>query len=217
MYDLPLRCGVLPAAAAAPPVTSRTAERGPIRYVGSELFHLDRRFRPAAVTGRFGRSMTGVETNRTCRFQLANGKGRTDFTVDGGRRSRRSAVLQGPATHDSRLHCANVLENSSSHLSLNTVPGGAGAGSRAEMLRDLMALYADRMTAAAAVNVRRRAQVDISRRAPRCRFGQDQLWDASRDLPSRWTMRLSGEGHSNSVPRQCPGAFIRALRCRSIR
>jgi type VI secretion system protein ImpG len=140
-------------------------------YVGSECF--------ISIVDSAQRQFTGqirqidaqaLCTNRDLPIQLATGQGRTDFTVDGGAPVEAVRCVAGPSYPRQSPAFGATSWKLISHLSLNylsLVERAPEAG--AEMLRDLLALYADPNDAAAARQidgVRRVSYQPVVRRVP---------------------------------------------------
>jgi type VI secretion system protein ImpG len=156
-----------------PRLLSPRAQRSGARsgYVGSECF--------ISIVDSAQRQFTGqirqvdaqaLCTNRDLPVQLATGQGRTDFTVDGGAPVESVRCVAGPSYPRQSPAFGATSWKLISHLSLNylsLVERAPEAG--AEMLRDLLALYADPNDAAAVRQidgVRRVSYQPVVRRVP---------------------------------------------------
>jgi type VI secretion system protein ImpG len=119
-------------------------------YVGSECFIslVDATQRP--VTGEIRQiDAQALCTNRDLPVQMATGQGRTDFTVEGGAPVESVRCISGPSYPRQSPAFGETAWKLISHLSLNylSLVERAPEGG-AEMLRDLLALYADSNDAA---------------------------------------------------------------------
>ena len=120
-------------------------------YVGSECF--------ISIVDSAERQMTGeirqidaqaLCTNRDLPVQMATGQGRTDFTVAGGAPVESARCITGPSYPRHSPAFGSTAWKLISHLSLNYLSLVERApDSGAEMLRELLALYADPNDAAA--------------------------------------------------------------------
>ena len=121
-------------------------------YVGSECF--------ISIVDSGQRQLTGeirqidaqiLCTNRDLPIQLATGQARTDFTVEGGAPVEGVRCIAGPSYPRQSPAFGATSWKLISHLSLNylsLIERAPGEG--AQMLRDMLALYADPNDAAAA-------------------------------------------------------------------
>ena len=121
-------------------------------YIGSECF--------VSIVDSAQRQLTGeirqidarvLCTNRDLPIQLATGQARTDFTVEGGAPVEGVRCIAGPSYPRQSPAFGATSWKLISHLSLNylsLIDRGPDAG--AQMLRDMLALYADPNDAAAA-------------------------------------------------------------------
>jgi len=121
-------------------------------YIGSECF--------VSIVDSAQRQLTGeirqidaqvLCTNRDLPIQLATGQARTDFTVEGGAPVEVVRCIAGPSYPRQSPAFGATSWKLISHLSLNylsLIDRGPDAG--AQMLRDMLALYADPNDAAAA-------------------------------------------------------------------
>jgi type VI secretion system protein ImpG len=133
-------------------LSTRQQQQGPRSgYIGSECFIsiVDSAQRP--LTGEI-RQLDAQAwcTNRDLPVQLSTGQGRTDFTVESAAPVESVRCLAGPSYPRQSPGFGAIAWKLISHLSLNYLslvdrePDGG-----AEMLRDLLALYADANDAAA--------------------------------------------------------------------
>jgi type VI secretion system protein ImpG len=114
-------------------------------YIGSECF--------ISIADPVQRQLTGeirqldaqaLCTNRDLPIQLATGQARTDFTVEGGAPVDAVRCIAGPSYPRQSPAFGATAWKLISHLSLNYLSLIERApGSGAEMLRDMLALYAD--------------------------------------------------------------------------
>ncbi|MEJ0035908.1 MAG: type VI secretion system baseplate subunit TssF [Gammaproteobacteria bacterium] len=120
-------------------------------YVGSECFIalVDAGQRP--LTSEIRQiDAQALCTNRDLPVQMATGQGRTDFTVEGGAPVESVRCIAGPSYPRQSPAFGAMAWKLISHLSLNYLSLVEQAPeSGAEMLRDLLALYADPNDAAA--------------------------------------------------------------------
>jgi type VI secretion system protein ImpG len=120
-------------------------------YVGSECFVsiVDAEQRPLSGEIRQIDAQAWC-TNRDLPVQMATGQGRTDFTVEGGAPVESVRCLTGPSYPRQSPAFGTTAWKLISHLSLNYLSlVDRAPDSGAEMLRDLLALYADTNDAAA--------------------------------------------------------------------
>jgi type VI secretion system protein ImpG len=120
-------------------------------YVGSECFIsiVDSGQRPLAREIR-QIDAQALCTNRDLPVHMATGQGRTDFTVEGGAPVESVRCVAGPSYPRQSAGFGATAWKLISHLSLNYLSLAERAPeSGAEMLRDLLALYADPNDAAA--------------------------------------------------------------------
>jgi type VI secretion system protein ImpG len=114
-------------------------------YIGSECF--------ISIVDSAQRQLTGeirqldaqaLCTNRDLPIQLATGQARTDFTVEGGAPVDAVRCIAGPSYPRQSPAFGATAWKLISHLSLNYLSLiGRAPESGAEMLRDMLALYAD--------------------------------------------------------------------------
>jgi type VI secretion system protein ImpG len=120
-------------------------------YVGSECFVslVDAAQRP--LTGEIRQSDAQAWcTNRDLPVQMATGQARTDFTVDGGAPVESVRCVTGPSYPRQSPAFGATAWKLISHLSLNYLSlVDRAPESGAEMLRELLALYADSNDASA--------------------------------------------------------------------
>ena len=140
-------------------------------YIGSECFISIVDSAQRQFSGQIRQiDVQALCTNRDLPIQLATGQGRTDFTVDGGAPVEAVRCVAGPSYPRQSPAFGATSWKLISHLSLNylsLVERAPEAG--AEMLRDLLALYADPNDAAAARQidgVRRVSYQPVVRRVP---------------------------------------------------
>jgi type VI secretion system protein ImpG len=119
-------------------------------YVGSECFISIVDATQRAVTGEIRQiDAQALCTNRDLPVQMATGQGRTDFSVEGGGPIERVRCISGPSYPRSSPAFGETAWKLISHLSLNYLSLVDRAPENgAEMLRDLLALYADSNDAA---------------------------------------------------------------------
>lgn len=141
-------------------------------YVGSECF--------LSLVDTGQRQLTGAIrqldaealcTNRDLPIQLAPGQGTTDFHVVGGAPAESIRCIAGPSYPRSSPAFGDTAWRLISHLSLNYLSlDGAGTATGADMLRGMLALYADPNDAAVArqiEGVRTVSYRPVIRRMPR--------------------------------------------------
>lgn len=141
-------------------------------YVGSECY--------LSLVDTGNRHLTGeirqldaeaLCTNRDLPIQLAAGQGATDFHVEGGAPAESIRCISGPSYPRSSPAFGDTAWRLISHLSLNYLSlDGAGTAAGAEMLRNMLALYADPNDAAVArqiEGVRNVSYRPVIRRMPR--------------------------------------------------
>jgi type VI secretion system protein ImpG len=120
-------------------------------YVGSECFISIVDSAQRAVTSEIRQiDAQALCTNRDLAVQIATGQGRTDFTVEGGAPVESVRCLTGPSYPRQSPGFGATGWKLISHLSLNYLSlVDRAPESGAELLRDLLALYADSNDAAA--------------------------------------------------------------------
>lgn len=141
-------------------------------YVGSECY--------LSLVDTGNRHLTGeirqldaeaLCTNRDLPIQLAAGQGTTDFHVEGGAPADSIRCIAGPSYPRPSAAFGDTAWRLISHLSLNYLSlDGAGTATGADMLRNMLALYADPNDAAVArqiEGVRTVSYRPVIRRMPR--------------------------------------------------
>ena len=120
-------------------------------YVGSECFISIVDSAQRALTGEIRQiDAQALCTNRDLAVQIATGQARTDFTVEGGAPVESIRCLAGPSYPRQSPGFGATGWKLISHLSLNYLSlVDRAPESGAEMLRDLLALYAESNDAAA--------------------------------------------------------------------
>jgi len=120
-------------------------------YVGSECFMSIVDSRERAMAGEIRQiDAQALCTNRDLPVHMATGQGRTDFTVEGGAPVESVRCISGPSYPRQSNGFGATAWKLISHLSLNYLSLVERAPeSGAEVLRDLLSLYADPNDAAA--------------------------------------------------------------------